>query len=188
MNNDELIELVSLELTETRLDHSLDVAKISKEFSVIYGYPHPEKAYIAGLLHDITKQKQISFHIEMFEKNQFDYSNFPENAYHSFSAAMYIVDKMDIYDEEILSAVSNHTLGKKDMPLLDKILYVSDFLGSSYCMKHKKYSDWMSKCKKNIYYGLYLKSSQTIQELLEKKMVIHCRTFDVYNDAVRNLK
>ena len=72
----------------------------------------------------------------------------PEPAYHPFSAEYYLRDKYQFTDEEILSAVKNHTLGGENLPLLDQILFVSDFLGSDFAMRQIQYANWVWDCIK----------------------------------------
>lgn len=180
-------QIISKELTSSRLEHSLRVAELAEKFALAHNYPHPKKAYLAGVLHDITKQKKREFHIAIFEKNHFDYSNIPENAFHPFSAKFYLQEQYHFQDTEVLSAIQNHTLGGENLSLLDAILYASDFLGSEYAIKQKEYKDWISKVEKNIYFGVYLKAKITILELLEKNEKIHPNTISTYNSAVTKL-
>ncbi len=181
------VKIVPEEVTHTRFDHSIRVAELAEKFSKLNGYPYPRKAYLAGILHDITKQRTKDFHLEIFSRNQFNYSLLPEPAYHPFSAVFYLRDKYQFADEEILSAVKNHTLGGERLAILDQILYVSDFLGSDFAMRQKEYNDWISKTEKNLAFGIILKSKKVIEELLEKSHRIHPMTLATYNCYVANL-
>jgi predicted HD superfamily hydrolase involved in NAD metabolism len=180
-------EFAKEEITISRFEHSQRVAEIALELSIVHGYESPLDAYLAGILHDFTKQKNNSFHIEIFKKHNFDYSALPTQAYHAFSAYFVIQERFGFTKMEILNSIRSHTLGKGDMSLLEKILYVSDFLGSEYALRLTEYSLWLESSKKDIYFGMYLKSSKTIQDLTEKKLPIHTNTITVYNDSVRRL-
>lgn len=178
-------KIISEELTSSRVEHSIRVAELAEKFAISHKYHSPKKAYLAGILHDITKQKKYDFHVTIFEENQFDYSGIPENAFHPFSAKFYLLKKYHFQDEEVLSAVQNHTLGGANLNLLDAILYSADFLGSEFALRQKEYFEWIQKVEKNIYFGLYLKSKITIEELLEKKEPIHISTIETYNFSVK---
>lgn len=173
--------IVPEEVTHTRFDHSIRVANLAEKFSILHGYEEPRKAYLAGILHDITKQKTKDFHREIFHRNNFDYSKLPEPAYHPFSAVFYLRDKYQFVDEEILSAIRNHTLGGEKLPLLDQILYLSDFLGSDHAMKQKEYETWIKNTEQNLAYGMVLKSKIVIEELIAKSHWIHPVTLATYN-------
>ena len=181
------VKIVPDEVTHTRFDHSIRVAELAEKFSLLHGFYSPRKAYLAGILHDITKQKTKEFHLEIFKRNGFEYLNLPEPAYHPFSAVFYLRDKYQFVDEEILSAVKNHTLGGEKMSLLDQILYVSDFLGSDFAMRQKEFKDWIFNTEKNLSFGIVLKSKKVIEELLEKNHRIHPTTLATYNHYLKEL-
>ncbi|MBE7411241.1 MAG: bis(5'-nucleosyl)-tetraphosphatase (symmetrical) YqeK [Leptospiraceae bacterium] len=182
-------KIIKNELSLSRYKHSLKVAEIAELLSKQFRYSDPEKAYLAGLLHDITKQKGNEFHISLFKKNKFKkYFEIPESSYHSYSARFYIQEVYRFTNEEIFSAIDSHTLGEKSMSLLQKIIYCSDFLGSEYAQNHKEYKFWLEKTKKILEYGTYLKSSRTIEKLLQKKYDIHENTIAVYKYSILALK
>ncbi|MEM7182691.1 MAG: bis(5'-nucleosyl)-tetraphosphatase (symmetrical) YqeK [Spirochaetota bacterium] len=177
------------EITDTRLQHSYRVAEIARELANRHGYPqNPERAYLAGLLHDISKQKTKEFHEELFvASGKETYLSLPINVYHAFSGPLYVHKQYHWQDEEIFLAMQNHTLGSEKASLLEEILYVADFLGSAYAQKQKEYPDWLEKAKVSLAFGCYLKSSQTIADLLHKKLAIHPRTIHTYHHAIARL-
>ena len=63
------VKIVPDEVTHTRFDHSIRVAELAEKFSLLHGFYSPRKAYLAGILHDITKQKTKEFHLEIFKQN-----------------------------------------------------------------------------------------------------------------------
>ncbi len=180
-------EFAKEEITISRFEHSQRVADLALELSIIHGYKFPSDAYLAGILHDITKQKNNSFHIEIFKNHKFEYIDLPTQAYHAFSAFFVLQDRFNFNKIEVLNSIQSHTLGSDDMSLLEKILYVSDFLGSEYALRAEEYSLWLENSKKDIYFGMYLKSSKTIQDLTEKRLPIHTNTITVYNNSVKRL-
>ncbi|MDX1959832.1 MAG: bis(5'-nucleosyl)-tetraphosphatase (symmetrical) YqeK [Leptospiraceae bacterium] len=175
---------VQKEITETRFAHSIRVSELAENLSKLHGYPKPKNAYLAGILHDITKQKKNEFHIELFKKNSFDYTDLPEEAYHPFSAVFYLKEKYNFHDEEVLSAVRNHTLGGSHTNLLDRILYVSDFLGSEFASRQKELPNWIAETEKDLNYGILLKSITVIKDLMDRKQKIHPYNLESFNLAL----
>lgn len=174
------------EITESRFEHSVRVAEFAEKFSIIFGYPYPRKAYLAGIIHDITKQKKEEFHLNVFREHSFDYADLPFNAYHPYSAYFYLQSQYRMEEMEILESVKNHTLGGRFLSLLSRILYVSDFLGSDFAARQPEYAEWILKTEKNLNFGLILKSSTVIRELVSKNERIHPDTLETYNEAVRS--
>ena len=90
-----------------------------------------EKARMAGLLHDCAKylsaddkiaySKRFGMPMSKYEKKN------PE-LLHAKLGACFAHTKYGVTDPEILSAITWHTTGKPDMSLLDKIVYVADYL------------------------------------------------------------
>ena len=177
---EKLKHIVKNELTASRYRHSLSVAEIAQKIAAANDISLVKKAYLAGLCHDYTKQKKNEFHISVFNNHGFDYSTLPTAAYHAFSGRFLMQEYID--DNDILNSIQSHTLGHGKMGQLEQIIYAADFLGSDYAMgKKKKYPLWLEKTKMNICFGVYLKSRETIDDLLSKKMTIHPYTLETYN-------
>lgn len=86
----------------------------------------------AALLHDVAKElsreEQAAlindFNIELSKE---DAETYP--ALHSFAGVALIKrDFPELATDEILSAVRNHTLGDPDMSLMDKIVFIADYV------------------------------------------------------------
>lgn len=181
-------EEVPKHVTETRWEHIQRVAMYAEDLAIQYSYPEPKKAFLAGLFHDITKQKKADIHHELFSSYGLNTDGIPFQALHAYSAPLFIEKNYGLYDKEIASAIQNHTLGNPNPSLLDQILYAADFLGSDYCQRQTELSDWIQKTLKNLHFGIFMKAFQTISFLMEKKEVIHPHTFLTYNGALKSLK
>ncbi len=176
------------EITETRFAHVVRVAEIAKEMGRIYAPSYVSHLYLAGLLHDITKQKKDEIHLELFSEFSFSADGIPKEAYHAFSAPFYVRKYLNIEDQVILSGMASHTLGGKDMTPFQKILYAADFLGSEYAKKSSEWAEWFQRTKLNLNFGVLLKAKKTIESLLEKNASIHIFTIDTYNESTRLLQ
>jgi nicotinate-nucleotide adenylyltransferase len=112
------------DLSRSRLLHSLDVAMLSIRYAVIYGVD-PDKAAIAGLLHDCAKELPISRQASLARK--IDDRCLPENALlHAPAGAAYAKERYGIQDEDILLAIRYHTTGCEQMTDIEKIVYLAD--------------------------------------------------------------
>jgi predicted HD superfamily hydrolase involved in NAD metabolism len=118
------------ELKPDRFDHSLGVAYTAANMAFIYG-EDVEKALIAGFLHDCAKCMSHEDQIKICEKNKIEISEV-EKRNHSLLHAkvgMFLArTKYDVYDTDILNAIRWHTTGREDMSLLEKIIYIADFI------------------------------------------------------------
>ncbi|AOP34919.1 phosphohydrolase [Leptospira tipperaryensis] len=181
----EFKKIVPVEITITRWEHSLKVAEIAKELAILHSQEEAGLAYLAGIVHDITKQKTPEFHLTLFkESGQEELEQLPSAAWHAYSAAIYLKSQYNLKNESVLSAVRNHTLGAETPGPLDLILYAADFLGSEYAEKNPLYPEWREQARKNLFMGVLYKAKNTMQDLILGNKKIHPRTVATYNLAV----
>lgn len=123
---DEIKTKLKLFLSKKRYQHSVGVAVMAKKLALIYGQDS-EKAYFAGYIHDIAKclSTEESNRLVRYYGLEDKYINNVELA-HSKVGALLARDTFGIRDEDILNAISYHTTGRRNMSLLEEILYVSD--------------------------------------------------------------
>lgn len=118
------------ELKPDRFDHTMGVAYTAASMAFVYG-ADVDKALIAGFLHDCAKCMSHEDQIKVCEKNNIEISDV-ERRNHSLLHAkvgMYLArTKYDIYDTDILNAIRWHTTGRENMSLLEKIIYIADFI------------------------------------------------------------
>ena len=116
-------------LTTKRYNHSLCVADEAVRLAEKYG-GDKEKAYLAGLLHDITKNSTEQEHLHIFQEFGIMLNDIEKNAeklWHAMSGAAYIEHVLGIKDYEIITAVRYHTTARAEMSQLEKLLYLADF-------------------------------------------------------------
>ena len=126
-------------LTKERYHHTVGVAYTAMSMAMKYN-PQPDnnefmiKAEIAGLLHDCAKCMDNDKKIRICNKNQISYSKIEaENPYllHGKVGAYIARKEFDILDEDILNAITCHTTGRPAMSLLEKIIFVADYIEPS---------------------------------------------------------
>lgn len=118
------------QLKPDRFDHTLGVAYTAASMAIVHG-ADIQKALIAGMLHDCAKCMDHETQIKICEKNKIEITDV-ERRNHSLLHAkvgMYLAKtKYEIDDPEILGAIRWHTTGKENMSLLEKIVYIADFI------------------------------------------------------------
>jgi len=181
MTVDEMISKLSQMLIEKRFNHSVGVMNCAVEMAELYG-ADVEKARIAGLLHDCAKNYSVS---EMFELcDKYNVSLDPitrrqTGLIHGFLGAEIAKDIFGIDDEEIYDAIYYHTVGKPDMPLLTKIIYIADSIEP---MRHFEGVDILRKLAfDNIDKALVYQIDMTIKSVLKKGTLLHTNTVDTRN-------
>lgn len=112
-----------------RFNHTLEVVKIAELLANKY-HADIEKVKIAAILHDVTKYDAVENH-QLLMKSHFnndDCIHWPKPIWHALSAVIYAKDTLGITDVEILNAIKYHTTGRPNMSLIEKIIFVADFI------------------------------------------------------------
>ena len=121
-----LEKFMKKQLKPSRYAHSLGVEKMASELAAIYG-EDTEKAAFAGRYHDIAKcftPEVMNGYVRQFGLPEIYIDNNP--LAHSKVAAEILKTEFGVTDEEVLNAVRSHTTGRRDMSLLEEIVYVAD--------------------------------------------------------------
>lgn len=175
------IEKIKQILPEKRFNHSLEVAKEAKKMAKNYGADE-EKAFLAGVLHDCAKyysKEKIneiclenSYELDETIKKQIDIA-------HSFIGYFVSKNEYGIEDFEILNAIKYHTTGKANMNLLEKIIYIADYIEPT-----RKYFKGLDKARylayKNIDKAMEYILENTIKFNEEKGREIHYLSKEAY--------
>lgn len=117
-------EVLKANCRESRVRHSLSVAKVSEMLARIHGADE-KKARMAGLMHDITKNKDAAYHNSVIRIYEPELSGMHPDILHSFTAPVWLKQNLGMHDYRILRAIHGHTLGDDDSKL-GKILFVAD--------------------------------------------------------------
>lgn len=112
-------------LTDERLSHSIEVAKLARLIAFSNGFDI-SSAYIAGLLHDIGKNANKAEEEAIMNEHYHDFIDLPSFSYHQFIGEYISRTYFGIENEEILSAIKYHATGRDNMTPLGKIVYASD--------------------------------------------------------------
>ena len=169
-------------LSKKRFEHTIGVMYTAGAMAMRYGIDI-EQAMLAGLLHDCAKFMDGK---EMLDKAQkaglsiTDYELNKPDLLHAKLGSYYANKKYDINDEDILSAIKCHTTGKPNMNLLEKIVYVSDYIEP---LRYKMPRlDVIRKIAfEDIDECLKLILTDTLNYLKSSGMMIDKATIDTYN-------
>ena len=174
-------EILKKRLTPKRYNHSLCVADEAVRLAQKYGGDF-DKAYLCGLLHDITKNASADEHLKIFSEFGIMLNDIEKNAeklWHAISGAAYIKHILGIDAENIITAVRYHTTARQDMTHLEKLLYLADFTS-----RDRDYDDidiMRAKVEISMEAALSYALSYTINDLVSRGKPLHLDTVKAYN-------
>lgn len=117
-------------LTKSRYEHTLGVEFTAASMAMRYGID-VEQAELAGLLHDCAKCIDDEEKLDECKKYGLQVTDVEKRnpfLIHSKLGAVHALMIYDVNDQEILSAIRFHTTGRPDMTMLEKIIFISDYI------------------------------------------------------------
>ncbi len=113
-----------------RYEHTMGVMYTAAALAMCHG-EDVEKTMTAGILHDCAKcipnEKKLQYCQECcIEINEFEQMN--PSLLHAKLGAYIAQNDYGIVDPDILSAITSHTTGRPEMSLLEKIIYIADYM------------------------------------------------------------
>lgn len=173
-------ELLRGKLNPRRLFHSECVSECAGVLAERYG-ASVEKARLAGLLHDVMKNAPANEQLALMpDITPLELLN--TKVWHQISGEAFLRQNGIVTDEEILGAVRWHTTGKAGMTLLEKIIYVADFISSD-----RDYND-VEVVRRLAYisleHAILYTSRYTVNKMVSQDLLLHPATVECYNDML----
>lgn len=187
-SEDEINKYLEKNLNNHRYIHSLNVSKTAVELASLNN-ADINKAKIAGLVHDCAKNLSNEEILKICKNNNIQVDNISMNnpqLLHGWAAAIIAKQVMGINDEEILSAVKYHTTGKKNMSLLEKIIYIADYIEPG--RDFNGVSELRKITHENLNMGLLKAFDSTIKYVIDRNQLIHMNTIEGRNFLLINNK
>lgn len=186
--DEQFIEIIRARLSDYRFRHSLCVAHEARRLAQRYG-ADPEKAYTAGILHDILKDTDREAQRQLFEQYHIELDAIEQQSptlWHARSGEAFLRHILKIEDEELLRAVRYHTTGRPGMTLLEKVLFVADFTSAD-----RDYPDvdvMRNFADKSLDEAILYGVDYTIRDLNQHGRAVHPDTVALYDEMTLSLE
>ncbi|WP_066194229.1 MULTISPECIES: bis(5'-nucleosyl)-tetraphosphatase (symmetrical) YqeK [Gracilibacillus] len=187
MQKDKAFETVKQQLTTKRYEHTVRVTETAVQLARHYRLD-VTKVELAAILHDYAKYRdpeEMKRWIIM-EKLPHDLLEYNEELWHGPVGSKMIERELGVDDPEIQSAIYWHTTGKRHMNLMDKVIYIADYIepGRSFPgveeVRQVVYEDIDKAC--------WMAARNTIRFLMSKNQPVYPDTFQLYNEKLgRNM-
>ncbi|MBD5401368.1 HD domain-containing protein [bacterium] len=183
ISSSDLLKWLQENLCEERYIHSLGTAECARDLAEKFG-ENSEKAYVAGLLHDCAKCFSNEKLLEIIDQNLEieEVERMNPKTLHAPVSAYVAEQEFGVDDEELLSAIRWHTLGKLDMTNFEKIIFLADKVEPrtrcNKCLDEIRAclneTDGLNKAMLKCY-------KETIKSLVNRDLKICPVTIDIYN-------
>lgn len=173
-------------MSKERYDHTLSVRETAVELARLYSCDQG-KAELASLLHDIARDMPFEDMKRMFNESRSGCAD-PELIasdpllLHGYVGRIIAEKEFDVYDREILRSIELHTTGGRSMSLLDKIVFVADYIEPGRAFRGVKSA--RSLAYKNIDEAVLSILKSTLRSLLKRDRVIYPDAVLCYNELL----
>lgn len=181
--NEEVRNSVLNKLTGYRYTHTLGVEKASRQLAAVYG-GDPELAACAACFHDITKRLSKEEQLNLCQKYDIipcDVEKEEWKMLHGKTAAA--IAKVEYGAPQIVvDAIAYHTTGRSNMTILDKILYLADYIEETRDFDGVETARTLAQ--KDIDEALLYCFDSSLGDLIERGKLIHADTIAARNDLI----
>lgn len=180
-SRDELVQRVKESINkQSRFEHCLRVEQTAIKLAE-KNHCDVEQAAVAGLIHDYAKERNNQEFQQVIKNKNLDPDllNWGNFIWHGEVGAEIIRDELGITDETILNAVRRHTIGAPEMTILDKIVYVADYIEPGRQFPEVNYAREIAFA--DLDDGVRFETQQTLKYLLENNKKIYPAAILTYN-------
>lgn len=179
-SRENLMQKIQMRMSEQRFKHVLGVEETAVALAKKYG-ASPEKVSIAALTHDYAKERPDEEFKMVIVRDGFDPEllNYNNAIWHGLVGASFVERELGITDSEILHAIQVHTTGAAKMSLLDKIIYVADYIepGRNFPgVQDARTIAWVDLDE-----AVAFETKHTLSHLLAQEQQIYPKTIETYN-------
>ncbi len=142
-------------------------------------------ASFAALLHDCAKEFQEESILEYARKGGMepdDIMLLSPQLLHGHAAAVFSKEYFGVGDEKVLAAVRNHTMGRPNMSLFEKIIYLADYIDPG--RRHKWVDELQEMAYDDIDKACEKATALTIAHVIKQGEPLHPQTVLTYNSLL----
>lgn len=175
-------------LPDMRFKHSVRVKNIAVKLAKINGCSE-EKAAIASYLHDVARDIPLKSMLDLLEEEGFFLQDhgIPDNnplLLHAHAGKVVARKQFGVHDKEVLRSIELHTTGGESMSLLDKVIFVADYIEPGRTFSGVK--ETRDLAFKSLDRAVLYIFKTLIKNLLNRELFICKTTLLGYNELVQN--
>ena len=197
----DLREHLSAVMSPKRYAHTCAVERMVVRLGELFCPEQIPELRAAALLHDITKEYSVDMQLQKCKEFGIMVSKqdmlTPKTFHAKTAAAIIPVEFPEFCDEEIISAVRWHTTGREGMTLIEKLIYLADYIDETRSfedcvvlrsMFFDASPEKMNMCERGKHLTNVLIESydMTIRGLISENSLISDDTFKARNELIIN--
>ncbi len=184
INYERFDKVLKARMSDKRYIHSFNVSTEAQKLAKKYG-ADVEKARLAGILHDITKETSGNEQLKIIENSNIilnDVERPSPKLWHAIAGAAFVRDVMGIDDEDVFNAIRYHTSGRANMSILEKCVFIADFIGAE--RDYDGVDEMRALSGKSLEEAMAFGLSFSISDLAKRHCAIDPNSLACYNEVV----
>ncbi|WP_100372217.1 bis(5'-nucleosyl)-tetraphosphatase (symmetrical) YqeK [Bacillus sp. FJAT-45037] len=184
MEKDQALELVRPHLTEHRYQHTLGVVETAKELAARFG-ADVKKAELAAVFHDYAKFRDKDEMRDLVKSTlkEKDILEYGDELLHAPCGAYFVQKEIGLTDSEVLGAIHYHTTGHPDMTLLEKVVFLADYIEPG--RQFKGVEEVRELATTDLDEAIIQSLENTIYFLMKRRQPIYPDTLNTYNTLIK---
>lgn len=173
-------------LPEKRYIHSLGVCSTAVKLAEIFNVCK-YKAAVAGILHDYAKylsENEARYYVAKFHIEIDDVMDKQIDLAHGLIGAELVKRELDIEDMDILNAIRYHTVGRKNMTDIEKVIYVADYIEPN--RKFPGVEDIRGIALEDLDKATLMALNNSINHVISKGLLLHTNSIFARNSLILN--
>ncbi|WP_088102547.1 bis(5'-nucleosyl)-tetraphosphatase (symmetrical) YqeK [Halalkalibacter urbisdiaboli] len=187
MERNEALEIVKPHLTKHRYEHTLGVMETAIRLAERFG-ADKKKTELAAIFHDYAKfrdkeEMRLLVQNVLSDRLILEYGT---ELLHAPCGAYYVEHEVGINDSEILDAIRFHTTGRPGMTLLDKIIFLADYIEPGRTFPGVEHVRELAE--NDLDAAVVQAIENTIAFLMKRRQLIFPETVATFNSLVKDKK
>ncbi|MCR4955871.1 MAG: bis(5'-nucleosyl)-tetraphosphatase (symmetrical) YqeK [Lachnospiraceae bacterium] len=177
-----ILDDLQMKMKESRFRHTLGVMHTAASLAYCYEYD-ANKAMLAAALHDCAKITGLNDYVSECKKYHISFPKVCLKSPHLLHADLGAYFAKEVYhvnDQEILHAIKVHTTGCPNMNLLDKIIFIADYIEPG-----RPDFDGITAIRYNAFHNIdkavLLETENVLNYIKKQGFAIDERTVETYN-------
>ncbi|PYZ98713.1 phosphohydrolase [Alteribacter lacisalsi] len=188
MNEQQALERVRRELKPVRYEHTVRVTESAEKLAHRFG-ADVEAARMAAILHDYAKYRPAGEMKRAILGTVWlsdDWTRYGDPILHAPAGAVFVKEELGVTDRQLLDAIVYHTTGKAGMSLLEKIIYLADYIEPGRTFPGVE--DVRKAAETSLDKACFMALANTVTFLVNRRQPVFPDTIHAYNDLADKIK
>lgn len=180
LDREQLVSQIQAALSTERFNHVLRVEATARQLAQQNGVDE-QLASLAGLCHDYAKERSAEDFIQVIKAKHLDLDLLSAgNAiWHGVVGAEMVADELHVYDQRVLDAIRQHTVGAPVMSKLSQVLYMADYIEPGRDFPGVEQARQLTT--QSLAKGVAFQTWHTLNYLIQKGAPVYPATLETYN-------